>query len=346
MQKGRCGWCRTDLICSARNVPHNIGDEHEDIMPQHLAGKAPLAKWPEMARASKLPVFPIRIEWNGTKWEKKPLVKNWQNSRAFDENDYDWSGANGFGIVMGDPYYTLDIDGYKPGCEGEEWMRRHNVPTETRVHRTVSGGAHILYRLPVKWLNLRTRANVVPGLDTRGAGGFIAFGEGYEVKRRAAIARLPEHVCAILDAGPKKPGVSVSNERVAVEGYRPPEPKDGERRLQRAISMGPKLLSTRWGGGTSGLKDTSRSALDHSVARLLAMMDLDEDLIVWAILERFEHGAARWKPNAHTAVRAAVRSALKGRDETRAEIEIMRSFTVPDELTPEQEEAMRKALSK
>lgn len=154
---------------------------------------------PEGAR-----IFPIRIQWNPEteKNEKIPTgVKSWKDEASTDWNAFDWRGADGFGIVTGEKagIYTLDLDGYKDGIEPiVEWMREHGLLIHTRVHRTVSGGLHYLYRLPPN-MSLPNRANIVPGLDARGDGGWIAFGTGYSVLDDSPIAALPIGALPLLE---------------------------------------------------------------------------------------------------------------------------------------------------
>lgn len=303
-----------------------------------------MTPWERRAAESGLRIFPIRIEKAAGRYEKIPLARRWQERANFYSlTEFDWSEANGFGILMGCGFYGLDLDSYKPGNEAEAWFDRHHVVRDTRTHRTISGGLHRIYSVPK---DLPTRTGIVPGLDGRGAGGFLAFGEGYEIVGDVDFcARMsPEGRQDIADGYGGGAGGGGPAEIAAMVGtFNDTPPEGAEVALEKALAFGPNLLRHRWAGGTLGLRDKSRSALDHSVAKLLSMTGLDETVVMWAILRRFEHGAARWKPSAHVSLRAAARSTAKGSAQVKAEVAAIDAFAAP-EMTPEEEAAMSRAL--
>ncbi|MEP2506772.1 MAG: bifunctional DNA primase/polymerase [Paracoccaceae bacterium] len=152
--------------------------------------------WMEAARAWGRPVFPIAIAWDGRKHQKRPLTEHGHHDATMDVDGIDWTGANGFGLPMGDGLYALDVDTYKSVREPMAWMTQFNIdPKFTRAHKTVSGGAHLIFKLPIGFENLLGRQNIVPGLDARGAGGWIAFGEGYSVHNDCEPVTLGTRVC-------------------------------------------------------------------------------------------------------------------------------------------------------
>jgi hypothetical protein len=298
-------------------------------------------KWEQAAAESNLRIFPIKIEQdqNG-KWHKKPLVKAWQDQANYYQfTAFDWSGANGYGILMGFGFYALDLDLYKDGSDAEAWFDTHSVHRETRTHKTISGGIHRIYTVPT---DLPTRANIIPGLDGRGIGGFIAFGEGYEMIDDRVPSMMPAAGRENIAEGSAEV-IKLEGVRAYVDGWRPPEPADCMKRLNRALSFGPRLLGQRWNGNNIGLFDKSRSAMDHSIAKLLVLAGMDEDMIVWAILTQFMHGSARWKPNPKVAVRAAARSALKSGLQVRADKAAIDHFAQP-EISDAELEAMNRVL--
>ncbi len=241
------------------------------------------------AEAARLgqPVFPIRLDWDAArdKWTKVPLTRNGHLDATQDVSSFDWGQANGFGWVMGNGIYTIDFDEYKPGCAAHGWLTQWAVPTGTRVHRTVSGGWHLIYSLPPAWANLRTRQNIVPGLDTRGTGGWIAFGQGYTLARDMPPLVLPEHVCAELDRAP-------ASQAVQVQPLEPVEGPDVLRRLGTALVLGRARLRLRWYGDGMGLHDISASGFDMSAAKLLAQAGFSYSEIYFLLAEHFEHGKA------------------------------------------------------
>lgn len=215
-----------------------------------------------------------------------------------------WMRADGYGIRMGDGLYALDLDSYKEGCAGEEWMRFYGASFDTRVHETRTGGRHYLYKLPPRFRDLRTRANIVPGLDSRGAGGYIAFGEGYKVLDPSRMRYLSSIACSTLAEG--------GENDVVVGVYKPPKDSAAQRELDDVIEFGEPLLTKRWKWGmTDGLKDSSASAMDMSVARLLARMGLREQTICWALLNRFRWGTASRDGVSQKTIRSALRCASR-----------------------------------
>jgi hypothetical protein len=292
-----------------------------------------------------LPVFPVRVQKIGGKFQKVPLTKRGHLDASVDLKVNDWSRANALGIAMGNGWYAIDVDSAK-GAPGEveervrQWAKGVGLETVTRSHRTPSGGWHLIYRLPAGWHELRTRANVVEGMDTRGAGGWIAFGEGYSVVRDVAPAMMSKKACEALDSGVGATGTGP----VVLAGYTPPAaPEAVDAKLGLALRLGPNLLRFRWNGDRTGLADTSGSAMDHSVAKLLAIAGLSEDEIIWALLNRFEHGSARNKGQEHVAMRAAGRSAVKGRLSTDEEANALLSFKEEEE-TEEMRDVMQAAM--
>jgi hypothetical protein len=242
-----------------------------------------------------IPVFPIFITQTShggiTKWDKRPLVPDWVNAASTDWRSFSWDGANGAGLRMGPApdgggWYALDIDAHKPNAAqtARNWIAAHEVPKITRQHRTVSGGWHLLYRLPAGWVALRTRANIVPGLDSRGQGGFIAFGRGYKVVMQAEPAVLPERVCAALNMAPAS-GPLTMGEMTEVDR------DDTLRRVLVLCKHNPRFLH-RWQGGTAGLTDRSRSALDMSVARLLVQAGFSESEVSFVLISAYRFGQA------------------------------------------------------
>lgn len=302
-------------------------------------------RWHQQAAESGLRVFPIRIAWDPVagKWDKVPLAKDWvQRAQYLAVADpFDWRHANGYGIAMGGGYYALDVDDPGPDAPPARWIAERRLPP-TREHATVSGGRHLIFALLGRQRDLRSRANIVPGLDARGAGGFIAFGEGYAVTRDVAPSILPPEVGEELGRQSASEG-PLAGERGFVAAYHPPEPDGAAGCLQRALVTGPAVLRRRWQGDTTGLRDTSRSAMDHSVARLLGLCGLGEDVIVWALLERFAHGAAAGKGASHVAIRAAARSALKSVARKREDDRLVADFREP-EVSDDEEAQLRRLL--
>ncbi|WP_170340884.1 bifunctional DNA primase/polymerase [Ruegeria arenilitoris] len=277
----------------------------------------------KLAFATGLPTFPIRIYWDTSKhlgkggWNKTPLKgtrghKDAQWPQFIDR--LDWHGANGFGIPMGATtgLYMLDADDYKDGGEADRWMDERKLPP-TRTHKTVSGGRHFIYALSTRFKTLRSRNDIVPGLDSRGEGGWAAFGPGYEVIDSRMPAILPSEICEELMAGH-----SGIKQFVGVNSYSPPtDPTDIDQRLMRMLKRQP-ALARRWSGDDSGLV-SGRSSLDLAVAQLLSMVGFSYDEIVWLLMQRFEHGQARHlATGGERAAQRCAQRAIDTREEERA----------------------------
>ncbi|NOD99584.1 hypothetical protein GS610_20440 [Ruegeria sp. HKCCD6228] len=241
--------------------------------------------WPELAAAMQAPVFPIRIVWNPkkAKWDKTPLTRHGHLDASYDVASFDWSRANGFGIRMGGGWYSLDLDDYKDGCMAQHWLTQWQVPMLTRTHSTVSGGLHLIYRTSSEWNMLPTRQGIVPGLDSRGYTGWIAFGEGYAVTCNAAPAILPDAVCFELSKAP-------DNRDVTLQPVTPVDANAVLRRLNLALTFGHPNLRRRWAGDAKGLHDTSRSGFDMSMAKLLGIAGFTYSEIYWLLATQFAHG--------------------------------------------------------
>jgi hypothetical protein len=212
---------------------------------------------------------------------------------------------------MGQGVYALDIDNPTPDHPPAVWLRAnglHPKALPTRVHKTPSGGYHFLYRTSGEHHDLPTRQNIVRGLDSRGAGGWIAFGQGYAVQSDAPLAHLPVAVCKAIVAGYKGGGP------VVLTPYQRPDPAKAsalQHRWRRDVVLNVRNRAlNNLARGIRRKGDTTRSARDHSLAFLLALAGWSEDDIIWALLDAFEHGQARTLPPA-PGLRAAQRCAAK-----------------------------------
>jgi len=149
-----------------------------------------------------VPVFPCGSD-------KRPLV-----ARGFKDASTDaditrawwerWSGAL-VGVPTGERsgIFVLDIDSAKH-LEADEWLERHaqRLP-DTRMHRTRSGGLHLLFQHRAGLKN--TASLLSPGVDTRGNGGYVIWwpSEGLKVLHGSVLAEVPGWVLDALVAPAK-----------------------------------------------------------------------------------------------------------------------------------------------
>ncbi|MCE5972607.1 bifunctional DNA primase/polymerase [Sinirhodobacter sp. WL0062] len=240
-----------------------------------------------------VPVFPVLISQSDTgKWNKKPLVK-WSQVSG-DPRELNWAGANAVGVPTGQRsgLLVIDLDDYKPGSEARAWVDQRQCPA-TRVHGTTSGGQHWIYRLPAA-VQLGNRASIVPGLDTRGNGGFIVWGDveaRYRVLDDRMPTELPKALCEELRGPKANTGSPLSDARLPDFGYVSEDALDAKLARLLAHPEG-AALRARFEGGIKGLTDTSASGRDMSVAALLARHRFSYDEIVLTLLVRFPHGVA------------------------------------------------------
>lgn len=259
-----------------------------------------------------VPVFPVRIAHEEGSWHKKPLVK-W-GSISGDPAETVWNGANAVGVPMGSRsgLITVDLDDYKEGAGADRWLHGHNVPL-TRTHGTASGGRHLIFRLP-KGATFGNRAPDVTGVDIRGNGGFIVWGDvlgRYTVLRDCPPAPLPESLWAeLLALQGSSPSHGLADADIPALEY--VDTAALVAKLEAALaSFANRSLSMRFQGSKTGLKDKSRSGMDMSVAALLAACAFSFSEITEVLLLHFQHGTAQRDGWSATTVRAAKRCAAR-----------------------------------
>lgn len=265
-----------------------------------------MTDWKHEAQRTGLPCFPIHIVWDDAKqkWNKKPLINTWQRVTQSDLEALPWGPpCNGYGMVMGNGVYAIDMDTYKEESEARAKVAEWDLPL-TRVHKTVSGGMHLIFSLPTAYPNLPTRNKVVAGMETRGRGGFIAFGEGYELAVDTTPVELPVSVCTELLAGYHSSKVSLPPEGFVDEPV-------VRLRLMNSMEMGGVKFNRRWRGAPEELSDTSASGWDHSISHLLAREGFSYPEIVWILENLFEHGVVARDGLTRVTQRAVRRSAAK-----------------------------------
>ncbi len=159
-------------------------------------------------------VFPV----NG----KVPMIPEWQKRATTDRAVIaaEWpSEATGVGIATGpgSGVEVIDIDSRHGGEESLDALEREigELPQTVTV-RTPGGGFHLFF----KSCGLKTGANLRPGIDTRGAGGYVvaprsahasggvyAFAEGHSPDA-LEIAELPQAWINALGRSDSKPAPS------------------------------------------------------------------------------------------------------------------------------------------
>lgn len=149
--------------------------------------------------------------------DKVPLVKGWQE-KATDEPETIEIWKNLFrdrikfwGVPCGptNDLFVLDAD-VKTG--GLETLKTVVIPA-TMSQRTMSGGIHYFFRYPKDGKHYGNRVGFMPGLDTRGVGGWVA----YYGTDATPIAEAPAWLLEAVGTDPSAPAVQGSAVRVSPE---------------------------------------------------------------------------------------------------------------------------------
>ncbi len=197
-------------------------------------------------------IFPV----NG----KKPLVE-WTPfqtrlaTKAEKEKWANWPSGHGWGIACGpiSKLFVLDVD----GPDGRKSIEGKPLPkTPTVATPRADGGVHLYFQwVPELEGRVTTKANVLPGIDVRGEGGFVAF---YGWKLPPSVVPFAKPPQWLVDALPMKPGYKV-----------PEKPKAAEIKPQEATEAPKSWLAEKLGG----LKEGNRNETFTAVAGSLRARD-------------------------------------------------------------------------
>ncbi len=152
-------------------------------------------------------VFPLDAK-------KRPLTRHGFKDATDDEDELEQMFLNPavalVGVPTGDGIVAVDID-RKDGKDGSKWEHLHELPLLTRKVRTPTGGEHWFYRLPDGVTVPNSASQIFDGLDIRGDGGYVAFGDGYDVLLDEELAELtPAQVALITRTQSKAPTLATS----------------------------------------------------------------------------------------------------------------------------------------
>lgn len=125
------------------------------------------------------PLWPVGEGQDG----KKPLVK-WKEEATNDDDQIRawwrrWPNAN-IGLVTGESVWVLDVDKKRDGLINIGLLESQHSETLTEMtlrQRTGGGGFHLLWTMP-QGRGVRSTSDdaaLLPGLDTRGGGGYIVL---------------------------------------------------------------------------------------------------------------------------------------------------------------------------
>lgn len=166
------------------------------------------------------PVFPLGVQG------KMPMIPKEKGGRGSLDATLNEAQARGWwekwpqaniGIATGHRFFVVDVDTKKGGDEAWDMLRTQYVALpETIEQITGTGGKHILYALP-DFTVRNSQDKVGPGIDVRGAGGYIVAEPSIhpETKRRYAwdgieeienqkIAAAPQWLLRLIQAAEQR----------------------------------------------------------------------------------------------------------------------------------------------
>jgi len=157
---------------------------------------------------------------------KRPAIPKADGGNGFKDGTTDWDVIQDMwarypgelvGVAMGvmSGVSALDID--KKHCGAWQWWAEHRdrlLPA--RVHRTRSGGLHLLYRHREGLRN--SESLICRGIDVRGDGGYAIWwpAAGLPVLADPGIQPWPEWLMPLLEPAPVAPAVSTARRALAM----------------------------------------------------------------------------------------------------------------------------------
>jgi hypothetical protein len=176
--------------------------------------------------ARRWQLFPVRAKG------KEPLIDDWPNQASTDPTRLkfwlrrfpgcNWAAATG----LGSGFFVLDVDGEEGLHSLAQFERSGKSLPETLTVRT-GRGSHLYFAYPDKNIIRNSAAKLAPGLDIRGAGGYVVIppsvhfsGSVYGfVREDCAIAPAPEWLLGMLreNAVPSQaPVIGADEHRAAI----------------------------------------------------------------------------------------------------------------------------------
>ena len=222
---------------------------------------------------------------------KIPLISNWQSLATTDAEQLRlWKELykdrlTHFGVPTGlvNNIFVLDVD---VKGNGFETLKRF-PPIDTLSQETPSGGRHYIFRYPNDGFTYGNRVKFLPGLDTRGIGGYIVWynGDG------KAIQEAPQWLLEEI----RRPALTLVNEGplVAID------PSIASRKIQEALD--------EIRNAPSGESNNTLNIQSYLVGQLVAASSVSreyaEDVLLKAAIER---GKPVWE------AKATIKSGLDG----------------------------------
>jgi hypothetical protein len=155
---------------------------------------------------------------------KHPVTRNGLKNATNDRSKLVEAGFNGgnqnIGILTGGDLMVLDIDAKSGGLITlDDLIKKYGALPNTPKVKTGGGGYHFYFRTPIG-LTIKNRANVLPGLDIRGEGGYVvappsihSSGKRYEweVDMNTPLAECPNWLIDLITGPSPKQVVELNN---------------------------------------------------------------------------------------------------------------------------------------
>ena len=140
---------------------------------------------------------------------KIPLTRNgFKDSTINDRMITNWfetAPRANIGLVTGPDsgFFVLDVDAKSGGLDSLENLIELHGDIDTYTVKTGSGGLHFYFKYPES--GVRNRANLLPGIDIRGDGGYVVappsklFKGDYSLIKDSALTYPPEWLLKLLE---------------------------------------------------------------------------------------------------------------------------------------------------
>jgi len=165
-----------------------------------------------------IPIFASRVTLNDrtNKWEKQPLVRNWQTVATTDGRQITqwWQlwphGVPGIALGLCD-VVVVDADrhGVDDGVQAlDDLIEQHGALPDHPVIKTAGGGTHHYFRQPRAGARLGNRTGALPrGIDIRAQGGWVVApgairpdGKAWSGSISAIIPEIPAWIVKLIQA--------------------------------------------------------------------------------------------------------------------------------------------------
>jgi hypothetical protein len=167
------------------------------------------------------------------------------------------------GTITG--FDVLDIDGPRHPEAKQWWRNNHGNLPVTRIHRSRSGGVHVLFTHAP---GLRCwAARPVPGVDGRADGGYVVWWPGFGGDVVCGTAPTPWPAWLLAAAAPLSP--------VQCAPWNPPALRDGGSRAERYAPAALRLAAQRVATTPAGYRNSTLNSEAFGLGRLIATGDLN-----------------------------------------------------------------------